>query len=173
MRIPFIGRICTPRICIDWPTIPVPVGFSDFVRFTSDFRPLVTLNAGFWNVDIQIVGIPSLSLGAAGVALIAVVGAALSLAMLAIPFIGPFLAAAVIAITAFIAVAGATGLLGPILSLFIAGLSFNIYKQPQVFEVLPAAGPSDPAVHVNLDAITATVQSTDEDELVLTVDISP
>ena len=173
IRIPFIGRVCTPRICVDWPTISVPIGFGDFVRFTADFRPVVTLSAGVWKIDIVIVGVPSLQLGAASILLIAAIGAALSLAMLGIPFIGPFLAGAVLAITAFIGVAGATGLLGPILTLFIAGMSFNIYNQPRVFEVLPSGGPVDPPVHINLDAIAASVQSTDKDELVVTVDISP
>jgi hypothetical protein len=39
--------------------------------------------------------------------------------------------------------------------------------------VLPLEGPIDPAVHVTIDAIAASVQSSDEDELVLTADISP
>ncbi len=97
----------------------------------------------------------------------------MALALLAIPFIGPFLAAVVIVITAAIGVAAITGLLGPILSLFVSGLTFNIYTQPQLFEVVSASLPLDPAVNVNIDAISAEVQASDEDELVVSIDISP
>jgi hypothetical protein len=38
--------------------------------------------------------------------------------------------------------------------------------------VLPAAGPLDPAVKVVIDSLAAIIQSTDEDELVVTADIS-
>jgi hypothetical protein len=75
-------------------------------------------------------------------------------------------------ITATIGVAGVLGLLGPILSPFVTGLSFNVYNQPQVFEVLPPA-PPDAVVNVTLTAITADVRSTDEDELVLSIDFAP
>jgi hypothetical protein len=88
-----------------------------------------------------------------------------------VPFIGPFLALAAAAITAAIGIAGITGLLGPMLTPFVSGLTFNIYKQPQVLEVLPAA-PPDAAVNINLDVVTAAVISSDKDELVLTADIS-
>jgi hypothetical protein len=70
-------------------------------------------------------------------------------------------------------VAGLTGLLGPILTPFVSGLRIPIYNQPQLFEVLPLEGPIDPAVHVTIDAIAASVETSDEDELVLTADISP
>lgn len=171
--IPFVGTVCTPKICIDWPTISIPVSYSDMVKFTADFSLNVYLSGGNWNVDIVIVGIPSLAIGPAAAAILVAIGTAAGLALLVVPFIGPFLAGAVIAITAAIGIAGITGLLGPILSLFVSGLSFNVYKQPKVFEVLPAALPLDPAVKVNIDSVTAAVVASDEDELVLTADISP
>jgi len=102
-----------------------------------------------------------------------VIGAAITPILLAIPFVGLFLALAVDTILALIGVAGLTGLLGPILTPFVSGLRIPIYKQPQLFEVLPLEGPIDPAVHVTIDAIAARVESSDEDELVLTADISP
>ncbi len=166
------GDLCTPRICIDWPTITIPVSFTDIVRFTADFRLNPHLVGPDWLVDIVIVGIPLLQISPAAAAILAALGLAAAAILLAIPFIGPFLAGAVLAITAAIGIAGITGLLGPILTLFVSGLSFTIYKQHRVFNVLPASSPVDPAVNINLDAIAASVSTTDEDELVLSVDIS-
>ena len=74
-------------------------------------------------------------------------------------------------ITAAFGLAEVTGLLGQIVSLFAAGLTFNVYEQPQVFQVLPASPPFDPAVSVTLAAVTAVVQATGKNELVLSVDI--
>jgi hypothetical protein len=170
--IPFFPDICTPEICINWPTITIPVNYSDVVKFTADFTLNVHLVGSDWLVDIVIVAVPSLQISAAAAAILTALGLAAAAILAPIPFIGPFLAGAVVAITAAIGIAGVTGLLGPILSLFVSGLTFNIYKQPQVFPVLPAGGPFDPAVNINLDAIAPSVSSTDEDELVLAVDIS-
>lgn len=173
VRIPFIGRVCTPRVCIDWPTISVPVSHSDTVTFTADFRLNPHLDGSDWLIDIEIVDIPSLQIGLASAAILAAIGLAAAAILAPIPFIGPFLAGAVVAITAAIGIAGITGLLGPILALFVSGLSFQIYKQPQLFEILPAALPLDPQVAVTIDSLAAEVQSSDEDELVISADISP
>lgn len=172
VTLPWIGRVCTPRICIDWPTITIPVSHSSFVNFTADFTPAVTLSGGVWQVDVVIAAVPFLQLGPAAAAILAAVGAAAALALVGIPFIGPLLALAVAGITAAIGIAGALGLLGPIVTPFVSGLRFNVYNQPQQLELLPAAG-SDPAVSVTLASVTAAVVSTDEDELVLSVDYTP
>jgi hypothetical protein len=170
--IPFFDDICTPRICIPWPTITVSLPFSDVVTFTSDFTLNAHLDGSNWLVDVVIVGIPSLTIGPASAAILIALGFAVAAAVAWIPFIGPFLAAAVAAITLAIGVAGVTGLLGPILTAFVSGLTINVYTQPRVFEILPASLPLDPAVNVNLDLIAASVSRTDEDELILTADIS-
>ena len=170
--IPFDGKLCTPKICINWPTITIPISHSGAINFTADFSLNAHLSGSDWLIDIVVVGIPFLQIGPAAAAILAAIGAAASLILLAVPFIGPFLAAAVAGITAFIGIAGVTGLLGPILTPFVSGLTFNVYKQPKLFQVLPPALP-DPAVNVNLDTITAVVASSNEDELVISVDISP
>lgn len=170
--IPFNGKLCTPKICVNWPTITIPVSHSGTIKFTADFSLNVHLDSGNWLVDLVIVGIPFLQFGPAAAAILAAIGVAAALVLAPIPFIGPLLAGAVLAITAVIGIAGVTGLLGPILTPFVSGLTFNLYSQPQIFQVLPPAAP-DPAVNVKLDSITAAVVSSDEDELVLTVDISP
>ena len=171
VRLPWIGRVCTPRICIDWPTITIPVSHSGVINFTGDFSLNVHLSGPEWLIDIVVVGVPFLQFGPAAAAILASIGVAASAVMLLIPFIGPFLAGAVLVLTAAIGIAGVTGLLGPILTPFVSGLTFNIYKQPKLFQVLPPALP-DPAVNINLDAITAVVASSNEDELVISVDIS-
>lgn len=119
-------------------------------------------------------GHPSLQFGATSAALLLAIGAAVTPILLAIPFIGPFLAIAVNAILAAIAIAGVTGFLGPIITPFVSGLHIPIYEQAQSFEVLPASSAVDPKVDIVLDLVAADVQhNAPEDELVLTADISP
>jgi hypothetical protein len=172
VTLPFIGRVCTPKICLTFPTITVPVSHSSFLTFTADFRLNVHLTGGNWLVDAVVVGVPSLQLSAAAVALLAVIGAAVSAALLLVPGLGPLLALAAAAIVAAIGIAGLTGLLGAILTPFVSGLTFNLITQPQVFEVLPAS-PGEAAVTVSLDSLAATlVASPGEDELRVDADIS-
>jgi len=172
--IPCVGTVCTPKICIDWPTITVPVSFGDFVKTTADFGLLISLSGGKWKVQAVIQGVPNLQFGASSAALLAAIGLAVTPLLLAIPFIGPFLAIAVDTILAAIAVAGVTGFLGPIITPFVSGIMIPIYEQPQLFRVLPAAGPVDPEVDITIDTIAADVaHNGNEDELVLTADISP
>jgi len=167
------GDLCTPKICIDWPTITIPFNYSDMVKFTADFTLDVHAVGTEWLVDVVIVGVPALDLSAAAAAILAGLGLAAAGILAPIPFIGLVLAGAVLTITSIIAIAGVTGFLGPILSIFVAGLRFTVYRQQKHFEVLPSGGPVDPPVYINLDAISALVDgSGGEDELVLSVDIS-
>ena len=171
--IPCVGEVCTPKICIDWPTITVPVSFGDFLKATVDLQLDISLSAGNWKVQAELLGVPSLQFGATSAALLLAIGAAVTPVLLAVPFIGPFLAIAVDAILAGIAIAGVIGFLGPILTPFVSGLKVDLYDQPQLFEVLPADGPADPSVHVTIDTVNAVVaHNGTEDELVLTADIS-
>ena len=170
--IPCVGRVCTPRICIDWPTITVPVSFSDFVKATGDFRLSITLSGGVWRVEAIIVGVHNLQFGATTGLLLTAIGAAVTPLLLAIPFIGPFVAVAVNGILLAIGIAGVTGLLGPIITPFVSGLRIPIHQQPELFQVLPFEGAIDPPVTIMIDAMTARVENSGEDELVLTADIS-
>ena len=172
VHIPCVGRVCTPRICLDWPTISVPVSFGDFVRATGDFRLDISLSAGVWTVQAVILGIPKLQFGPTTAALLLAIGAAITPILLLIPFLGPFLAIAVNAILLAIGIAGITGLLGPILTPFVSGLKIPIYLEPQRFPVLPADSAIDPQVAITIDMIAAAVVSSDENELVLSADIS-
>jgi hypothetical protein len=165
------GDICTPKICFNFPTIPVTVPFASSATLSADFGIDVHLTSGTWFVDVVIQSVPDLQLGAAATALLTAIGAAISVALLAVPFIGPLLSVAVAIITAAIGIADITGLLGPIVSEFVSGLTFTVYQQPQLFQVLPAAGAVNPPVDVTLAAVSADVQATDKNELVLSVDI--
>lgn len=173
VNIPCVGRVCTPRICLDWPTISVPVSFGDFLKATADFQLDIALTGGKWIVEARILGVPNLQFGATTAALLVAIGAAVTPILLAIPFIGPFLAIAVNGILLAIGIAGLTGFLGPILTPFISGLKIPLYEQDQLFEVLPNEGPNDPAVDIVIDSIKASIQNSGgEDELILEADIS-
>jgi hypothetical protein len=171
--IPCVGEVCTPKICVDWPTIPIAVSFGDFAQGTIDFGLNVTLAGGHWKVKAIVQGVPSLQFGPGTAGLLVAIGLAATPILLAIPFIGPFLAIAVNGILGLIALAGVLGFLGPIITPFVSGLEIPIYDQPQLFEVLPAEGPVDPKVDIKIDSIAAAVaHNAPEDELVLTASIS-
>src|SRR5262249_48756184 len=153
--IPCVGRVCTPRICISWPTIPVPVSLADFVEATADFGLNIALVGGQWRARAVVLNVSELKFGPKTAGMLALIGFAITPLLLAIPFIGPFIAIAVDAILAAIGIAGLFGFLGPIVSPFVSGLVIPIYEQPQHFQVLPASGPNDPAVFITLDAVTA------------------
>src|SRR3990172_2778142 len=172
INIPCVGKVCTPEICVDWPTISVPVSISDFLQVTADFGLSVTLSGGSWKVAAVVQGIPSLQFGLVSAALLVAISAALTPLLLAVPFIGPLLAVAANPIFLAIGIGGVTGLLGPMLTPFVSGLSIPIYNQPQTFEALPVGGPFDPAVFITLDSVGASITSDTEDELVLEVDIT-
>lgn len=165
------GDICTPKICVNFPTISVTVPFSSSAVLSADFGILVHLASGIWFVDVVIQNVRKLDLGTAATALLTAIGAAIAVAVAAVPFIGPLLSVAVAILTAAFGLAEVTGLLGQIVSLFVSGLTFNVYQQSQTFEVLPASPPFDPVVDVTLTAVTAGVQATDKNELVLSVGI--
>lgn len=172
VNLPIFGQVCTPSICIDWPTISFPFSYSDFVDFSADFTVLPHLSGGDWLIDIRIVSIPTLSISAAAAAILTALGLALGAAVSWIPFIGPLLDGLIAAVLAGIGIAGITGLLGPLLSLFVSGLTFTIYKQPQVQQVLPVSGPHDPAVSIKITTLDCVVQQTDKAELVVTASIA-
>jgi hypothetical protein len=170
--IPCVGRVCTPGFCVNWPTVTVPVSFSDFVKVTADFGISITQTGGVWRVEAVVQGTPNIQFGLVTAGLLAAISLAITPVLLAVPFIGPVLAIAVNAIIAAIGIAGVTGLLGPILSPFVSGLRIPIYDQPVTFEALAATSAIDPAVFVTIDDVKAIITSTNEDELVLTIDIS-
>jgi hypothetical protein len=163
---------CTPKICISWPTVSIPVSFSDSLTITAEFSLTAVLVGPNWNVNVVIDGVPSLSFGAATALLLAAIGAAITLAVGWVPLIGPLIAGLVDAVLAVIGIAGLTGLLGDIITPFIAGLSFQIYSQPKLFPVLPNSGPNDPEVDITITALAAAVQATDKNELVLSASIA-
>jgi len=165
------GTFCTPKICINFSPVGVTVPFSSSAVLSGGFGIAVHLTAGTWFVDVVIQDVTKLDLGAAATALLTAVGLAISAALATVPFIGPLLAIAAAAITAAFGLAQVTGLLGPIVSQFVSGLRFSVYRHAQVFQVLPASGAFDPEVDVTVTALAAVVQATDKNELVLSADI--
>jgi hypothetical protein len=163
---------CTPKICITWPTVTIPISFSDSLTITGDFTVGAVLTPPNWVVTITIVSVPLLQFGAGTAALLAVIAAAVTAAVIWVPFIGPFLAGLADLVIAAIGIAGITGLLGDIITPFISGLTFSLPPQPQKMMVLPAGGPTDPEVDVTITALAAAVQASDKNELVLSASIA-
>lgn len=130
---------------------------------------MVGLTAGVWKAEAVVQGVPSLTIGIATVAMVTAIGAAVAW----VPLIGPFLALLVAAATAVFGVAALSGLLGPILTPFVAGTQIPVHTRPQVLQVVPDQGPNDPAVSISLDSVAVEIQhNSPEDELVLLADIS-
>lgn len=163
---------CTPKICVTWPTVTIPVSFGDSLTLSADFSVVAQLQGPDWLVNVVIDSVPLLQFGAGTAALLAAIGAAITAAVAWIPLIGPFLALLADAVLAVIGIAGVTGLLGDILTPFVSGLSFTVYKQPKLFPILPNAGPTDPEVDVTITALGAAVQATDKNELVISASIA-
>jgi hypothetical protein len=170
--IPCVGTICTPTICITFPTITIPFNYSDSLTFSADFQVLPHLSGGDWIIDVKIVSVPALNLSVAAAAILTALGVAIGAAVSWIPFIGPLLAGLVAGVLAAIGIAGITGLLGPLLTAILSGLTFTIYKEPAVQQVLSASGPHDPAVSIDVTALDCVVQQTDKAELVITASIA-
>jgi hypothetical protein len=111
------GTLCTPTICVTFPTISVTVPFSTSLEISANFGIVVKLTGGIWIVDVEIQSVPTLDLGTAATMLVTAIGGAVSLALLAVPFIGPLLSIATAVITAAFGIAEVTGLLGSIVTL--------------------------------------------------------
>jgi hypothetical protein len=170
------GFIYTPEVCFTLPNVTFDtISHSGWAEFTADFHPQVTLTAGVWRIDAVVDSIPSLQIDPATV--LAIQTALLAVAVPALTAAGPFgwvFIPVVVTLINTLGVAAITGLLGPLLTPFVSGLTLPVYDQPQLFEVVPAAGPVDPAVNVTLDNVSAAIDgSGGEDELVIGVDISP
>ncbi|MEA3015374.1 MAG: hypothetical protein QOI38_96 [Sphingomonadales bacterium] len=168
----FGKKICTPKVCISWPTISIPINFADFLQVTADFRLDVQLVGNMWQVSAKLLALPSLQFGVPSAAILAIIGAAAIPILLAVPFIGPFLAVAVAAILAAIGVAGLTGFLGPILTPFVSGLKIKVYERPRVVQLLPMQSAIDPVVDITIDRVEASIVFNQEDELIVGLDIS-
>jgi hypothetical protein len=166
-------KICPPPICFSWPVVNIPFTITDVARFSLDLKLHVYLSGGRWHVDGVNLAVPNLQPGIAASAILTAIGLAASTALLPVPFIGLFLAAAVSTIAVSIGVAGVTGFLGPILTQFLTGLEYPLYDQPRDFTMLAANPPLDPLpVMLRLNELRAIIIGTNENELVLSVNIS-
>ncbi len=163
---------CTPKICVSWPTVTIPISFSDSLTVTGDFVVAAVLSGLNWLVNVTIQSVPLLEFGAGTAALLVAIGAAVTAAVGWVPFIGPFLALLADSVLAVIGIAGVTGLLGDIITPFISGLTFTVYSQPKLFPALPASGPLNPEVDVTITSLGAAVQASDKNELVITASIA-
>jgi hypothetical protein len=165
--------ISIPPWSYNWPTVTIPVSFSDTVQFAANYKLVTQYIPPRWHVDAVILAVPQLQTTPAASALLILIGAATAPALIGIPFIGPFLAGAVLGITNTVGIAGAANFLGVMITPLVAGTRFPIYDQPEPFPLLPATGPIDPTVFIHINSINAAVVHSGEPELVLSINVSP
>jgi hypothetical protein len=162
-----------PGLTYNWPTISLPVSYSSTAQVSTDCTLSTYLAGPDWHVDLAVQTVTQFTIGAAAPIILALIGAAVGPAVAVIPFIGWFITTAVLGITATIGIAGVANLLHVIFTPLVTGTSFTVYQAPQHYPVLPAAGPNDPTVYVNLDSVIASVVNSGEPELEVDVEISP
>ena len=127
-------------------------------------------------IDLKISSTPKIDLGSVAVKIVGEIAKEAPKAILKqAPFLGS-LAGAVMAVTSsvlgILTIAEILGILNVVINPFLSGLTFSVYKQPKVFQVLPNESAINPAVNVSLDFIGTDILITDKSELVLTADIS-
>jgi hypothetical protein len=158
----FFGiQICSPSICIPWPTISFPISYSASTKFTVQADFDIHKDASNWVVDILVPknGIKSLQIDTLTAALLELIGTFAAVALLEVPFIGPFLFLAVEVIVSTIAVTGALGFLQDVLTPFLTEMKFHLYTHSEVLQVLPADPPLDPTpVNVLLQNVQTIVR---------------
>jgi hypothetical protein len=76
-------------------------------------------------------------------------------------------------VAAVIAVIALAGLLGLIITPFVAGRTFQILSQPQGVQLIPPGSPLEPAVDVSITVLTAAVTGNGKNELVVAADLAP
>jgi hypothetical protein len=172
VTIPFIGQVCTPKICVEWPTVTIPLSYSDALKFSADFNLNPHLQGNQWLVDLVIVKVPDLQLSLKAAAIVTALGAVIGAAISVVPLIGPFIGVVVAAVIATIGLAGALGLLGDIITPFISGRTFTLVKQTQTLQLLPAASALEPAVNLTIAALASQIAQSDKPELVVSANFS-
>jgi len=182
VNIPFVGRVCTPQVCIPWPpplTIGVNIPFS--VNATAEFGVSVQSVGTNWEVDLLVFPFSlSIDLSPSAPLIISAIQAQVSATLGSIPGIGGLLAGLVNTV-----IGAFTGVLSLILSAisgFVNGLIMllNIFSltvpvplltfaKTQPF--LPAGVPSaaDPEVDVTIPALAASIL---DQELVATANFA-
>jgi len=165
--------IYIPPINFNWPTITLPLSYSDTATVTTDCTLSTSLAGPDWHVDLVVQSISQLNVNQAAAAILLLIGAAVGPALVGIPLIGPFVGAAILGITTAIGIGGVLNLLNLMLTPLVAGAAFRIYNQPQHFPLMAVAGPNDPTVYMDLDLVTASVVNLGEPELVIYADVSP
>lgn len=182
VRIPFVGRVCTPQICIPWPpplTVGVNLPFS--VNASAEFGISVQSVGSNWEIDLLVFPFSlSIDLSPSAGLIISAIQAQVSATLGSIPLIGGLIAGLVNTV-----IGALTGVLAAILSAisgFINGLimllnlfSLTIpvplltFAKTQAF--LPAGVPSasDPEVAMTIPALSATIL---DQELVATANFA-
>jgi hypothetical protein len=166
--VPFVGRVCIPPkpICIDWPSVTIPVSYSEAATFTADLTVEVHLQEGLWVAETVLLATPSVQIGSLD-RLLQTIRAAADAVLRNLPYIGPLLGKALDALIG--SVSGALGgTLGSIITAVVGGTRFRLYEHSATLSV-PIDGTP---ITVTLDQVQVDVVASDENELVLGIDVS-
>jgi hypothetical protein len=177
--IPVIGKVCTPQVCIPWPSVTVPINLPFSVDVSADFGISVNSVGSNWEVDLLVYPF-SLFIDLSpmvGVILNAVENQVDSV-LNTIPLIGPLISWLVnMVIGALSSVLSA--ILNAIssfihdvillLDLFSPTIPVPLLTFAKTQAMLAAGGPSDPEVDITIAALGATIA---DHELVATADFA-
>jgi hypothetical protein len=182
VNIPFVGRVCTPQVCIPWPpplTIGVNIPFS--VNVTAEFGLSVQSSGPNWEIKLLVFPFSlSIDLSPSAPLIISAIQAQVSATLGSIPGIGGLLAGLVNTVI---------GALTPVLSLILSAISgfvngvimlLNIFSltvpitlltfaKTQAFLPANVPSPGDPEVDVTIPLLTASIL---DQELVATANFA-
>jgi hypothetical protein len=177
--IPFVGEVCTPQFCVPWPSVNVSLTIPLSLDISADFGLQVEDGGTTWDVDLLIFPF-SLVIDPSPIAdaILNAVKAEVDSVLNGIPLIGPLIADLVDTVIGALEsvidlIAGAIDALIHevilLLDIFSPTIPITLVSFNKIEEILPAGGPGDGAVDINLTSLTARI---DQHELVAEASIA-
>jgi hypothetical protein len=177
--IPFIGEVCTPQVCITWPSITVPINLPFSVNVSADFGLSVRDAGTNWEVDLLVFPFSLLiDLSPMATVILNAIESAIDGALNNIPLIGGLIAwlvnmvlgalnSVLLAILSTFSSFVHDVIL--LLDLFSPTIPVPLLTFAKTQAMLPAGGPSDPEVDITIAALGASIN---DHELVATADFA-
>jgi hypothetical protein len=177
--IPFVGEVCTPQVCITWPSITIPINLPFSVNVSADFGISVQSAGANWEVDLLVYPFSLfIDLSPMASVIINAIESQVDAVLNTIPLIGPLISSLVNMV-----IGALSGVLSTILNaissfihdvillldLFSPTIPVPILTFAKTQAMLPAGGPSDPEVDVTIAALGATIA---DHELVATANFA-
>ena len=181
IRIPFIGRVCTPQFCPTWPSLNVAVALPFSVNLSAEFGISVRSIGPNWEVDLLVFPFTlSVDLTPSAALIIAAIRADVNAALSGIPLIGPLIAGLINTVIGALTplLSGVLAIINAfintvlgLLNLFSLTVPVPLLTFPKQQTFLPAGVPlpADPPVDMTIAALNAGVL---DRELVATADFA-